>query len=59
MLEKCKAPVDERKHFGALLTVLSKVFGCLSHGLLLAKLHAPGFRLVALRLVHSYFTNRK
>ena len=38
---------------------LSKAFDCLSHKLLLAKLHAYGFSLSALRLIHNYLTNRK
>ena len=41
------------------MTDLSKVFDCLSHELLLAKLHAYGFSIAALRLIHSYLTNRK
>ena len=51
--------VDKGKYFGALLTDLSKVFVCISHELILAKLHAYGFRLRALRLIHSYLTNGK
>ena len=46
-------------YFGALLTDLSKGFDCLPHELLIAKLHAYGFSLAALRLVRSYFSNRK
>ena len=38
---------------------LSKAFDCISHELILAKLHAYGFSLRALRLIHSYLTNRK
>ena len=59
MLEKWKSSVDKGSSFGALLTDLSKAFDCLSHKLLIAKLHAYGFSLNALRLVHSYLTNRK
>ena len=47
------------KVFGILLTGLSKAFDCLSHELLLVKLHAYGFSSSALRLIYSYLTNRK
>ena len=59
MLEKWKRPVDNGRAFGLLLTDLSKTFDCLSHELLLEKLHAYGFSFAALRLIHSYLTNRK
>ena len=59
MLEKLKSSVDKESSFGALLTDLSKAFDCLSHDLLIVKLHANGFSLNALRLVHSYLTNRE
>ena len=59
MLEKWKSSVDEGSSFGAFLTDLSKAFDCLSHELLIAKLHAYGFSLNASRLAHSYLTNRK
>ena len=58
MLEKWKSAVDKGKSFGALLTDLSNAFDCLSHELLLAKLHAYGFSISTLRLIHSYLTNR-
>ena len=45
--------------FGTLLTDLLKVFGCLDHELLIAKLNAYGFSLTALKLVHNYLINRK
>ena len=40
MLEKWKSVVDNKKPFGALLTDLLKIFDCLSHELLIAKLNA-------------------
>ena len=45
--------------FGALLTDLSKAFGCLNNELLIAKLNAYGFSLPALKLIHDYLPNRK
>ena len=42
-----------------LFTDLSKVFDCPFYELLLAKLHAHGFSLVALRLVHTLLTENK
>ena len=59
MLEKWKRAVDSNKVFGALLTDLSKAFDCISHDLLIAKLNAYRLSLSALKLVHSYFQNRK
>ena len=59
MLEKWKLAVDNKRHFGALLTDLSKTFDCLRHDLLLAKLNVYGFSLPALRLVQSYLSSRK
>ena len=41
------------------LTDLSKAFDCLSHELLITKLHSYGFSLNAIRLIHSYLSNRK
>ena len=45
--------------FGALLTNLSKAFECLNHERLTVKLNAFGFTLPALKLIHSYLSNRK
>ena len=59
MLEKWKSAVVKGKSFGALITDLFKAFDCLSHELLLPKLHAYGFSIAALRLIHSYLTNKR
>ena len=45
--------------FGALLTDLSKVFDCLPHDLIIAKLNAYGFSLLASKLMHNYLSHRK
>ena len=58
MLEKWKSAVDKGQSFGVLLTDLSNTFDCLSHELLLAKHYAYGLSIAALRLIHSYLTNR-
>ena len=59
MLEKWKNAVDKGKVFGALLTDLSKAFDCLPHELIIAKLNAYGFKLPALKLIHSYLSHRR
>ena len=59
VLEKWRSAVDNKKTFVILLTDLSKAFDCLSHELVLEKLHAYGFSVLALRLVYSYLKNRK
>ena len=59
MLENWKSAVDKGKSFGESLIDLSNAFDCLSHELLLAKLHAYGFSIAALRMIHSYLINRK
>ena len=59
ILEKWKSAIDKGKSFFVLMTDLSKAFDCLSHEILLAKLHVYGFSIAVLRLTHSYLTNRK
>ena len=56
-IEKWKS--DKGKSFGALLTDLTKAFDFLPHELLIAKLHAYGFSLAALKHTRSYLSNRK
>ena len=58
-VRKMEKVYDNSKMFGALLTDLSKAFDCIDHELLIAKLNAYGFSITALKLVHSYLSNRK
>ena len=59
MLEKWKKVLDKRKFAGALLTDLSKAFGCLNHELLVAKLEAYGFNSDSLAFILDYLRDRK
>ena len=59
MTEKWKKSLDEGCAFGALQADLSKAFSCLSHELLVAKLHAYWVDITSLKLLHSYLTKRK
>ena len=38
---------------------MSKTFDCLTHDILIAKLHAYGFEIDATRLIYNYLTGRK
>ena len=59
LLEKLKLSVSNENPFGTLLTDLLKVFDCLSHELIIAKLKACGFSLSALKLIQNYNTEQK
>ena len=58
-IEKWEEAVDKDQSFGVSLTDLSKAFECLSHDLLIAKLHSYGISLASLKLPTDYLTNRK
>ena len=58
MIKKWRRYLDKSKKAGVLLTDLSKAFDCLDHDHLIAKLHAYGFDEIALKLIHSYLTDR-
>ena len=59
MTDKWKKAVDNHKVFEAVLTDLSKAFGCICHDLLIAKLNTYGLSLHALKLMTDYLQNRK
>ena len=50
-----KSSVDKGRVFGALLTDVSKMFECLYHELLIAKLNENGFSLRTFIIVHDQF----
>ena len=58
LLEKFKRALDKNNSCGALLTDLSKAFDCLSHNLIIAKLHAYGFNMSSLKYILSYLKGR-
>ena len=59
MVENCKKALDQGNEYGTLLTDLSKAFDCLLHDLIVAKSYAYGFSTESLKLINSYFTERK
>ena len=59
MLEKLKEALDKKLTTGILLTDLIKSFDCISHDLLIAKLHAYGFSKTSLKLIFNYLTGCK
>ena len=59
MLKKWKSADDKGKYLRALLTDLSDAFDCISHELILTKIHACAFNVRLLRMIHSNLTNTK
>ena len=59
MLEKLKEALDKGFTTGIMLTDLSKAFDCISHDLLIAKLHAYGFSKMSLKFIFNYLHDRK
>ena len=59
MLEKWREAIDKGDRFGAPSTDLSKVFDCILHDLLIAKLHVYEVEMKSLRLLHNYLNGRK
>ena len=59
MAETSKKAENQGKEYGTLLTNLFKVFGCLTHDLVIVKLHAYGFSVASLNLINDYVFDRK
>ena len=59
LIEHLRTALDRKGYAGAVLMDLSKAFDCINHDLLIAKLHAYGFGIGALKTIKSYLTNRK
>ena len=59
MIEKARKILNKSETFGTLLTDLSKAFDCMTHDLLIAKLHALNFDMNGLNLIFDYLTGRK
>ena len=58
MIETIRKTRDNHGVFAAVVTNLSKAFDCISHELLVAKLHAYGFDESLLKVIISYLKNR-
>ena len=56
--ESWKLALDNKKIIAALSMDLSKAVDCLQHDLIIAKLHAYGFDMQALKLIYSCLSNR-
>ena len=59
LIEHWRTALDKKGYAGAVLMDLSKAFDCINHELLLAKLHAYGFSIKALKTIKAYLSNRK
>ena len=59
MTEDWRDAQDKGSITGIVAIDLSKAFDCMSHELLIAKLHAYGFNLDACKLTKTYLTSRK
>ena len=59
LIEDWKKGLDQNKYVGSVLMDLSKAFDCISHDLLIAKLHAYGFDISALKYIYSYLKGRR
>lgn len=59
LIEDWKKALDDKKIVGAVLMDLSKAFDCISHDLLIAKIHAYNFSIDTLTFFYSYLKRCK
>ena len=59
LIENWKKALDEKFFVGVVLMDLSKVFDCIRHDLLIARLHAYGFSEKTVTFIYSYLKRRK
>ena len=59
LTEEWRKKLDNNFVVGAVLTDLSKAFGCIPHDLIIAKLSAYNFSDEALSYIYSYLANRR
>ena len=59
LIKKWRKCLDNSKIITAIQMDLSKAYDCISHDLLIAKLHAYGFGTKSLQFLYNYLTNRK
>ena len=57
--EEWRKTLDNNFVVGAVLTDISKVFDCIPHDLIIAKVSAYNFSDEALSYIYSYLTNRR
>ena len=59
LMENWKKSLDNKNFVGTVLMDLSKAFDCITHDLLVAKLHAYGLSNDAVTFIYSYLKRRK
>ena len=57
MIVNFKEAIDRGDKFGALLTDLSKVFDCIKHPLLIAKIDSYGVSSMSTKIIFPYLSN--
>ena len=59
LIENWRQQLDNQRFVGGMLMDLSEAFVCIPYYLLIAKMHAYGFRIDLLKIFFLYFKGRK